>query len=53
MKQKKGRDFKMTRQRANENREERKRLKTNIKAAITRGELDENKLAPQPAEKKE
>jgi len=44
MKQKKGRDYKSTRQWTDENRLERNRLGKNIKAAKTRGELDEDKL---------
>ena len=46
MKQKKGKDYKMTRQWADENRITKKRLRQNINAAITRGELDEDKLVP-------
>ena len=44
MKQKKGRDYKSTRQWAGEDRLAKNRLGKNIKAAKTRGELDEDKL---------
>lgn len=44
MKQKKGRDYKMTRQWTNEDRTMKKHLSENIKASITRGELNEDKL---------
>lgn len=44
MKQKKGKDYKMTRQWGNDNREAKGRLKKNIKAGITRGEFNEEKL---------
>jgi len=44
MKQKKGRDYKSTRQRTDEDRLGKNRLGKNIKAAQTRGELDEDKL---------
>jgi hypothetical protein len=44
MKQKKGRDYKSTRQWTDEDRLSKNRLGKNIKAAKTRGELGENKL---------
>jgi hypothetical protein len=47
MKQKKGRDYKSTRQWTDENRLEKNALEKNIEAAKTRGELDEDKLVPQ------
>jgi hypothetical protein len=47
MKQKKGRDYKSTRQRTDENRLAKNRLGKNIEAANTKGELDEDKLVPQ------
>jgi hypothetical protein len=47
MKQKKGRDYKSTRQWTDEDRLAKNRLGKNIKAAETRGELDEDKLVPQ------
>ena len=44
MKQKKGKDYKSTRQGTDEDRLGKNRLGKNIKAAQTRGELDEDKL---------
>ena len=44
MKQKKGRDYKSTRQGTDEDRLEKNRFGKNIKAAKTRGELDDDKL---------
>jgi hypothetical protein len=47
MKQKKGRDYKSTRQVTDEDRQAKNRLRKSIKAAYARGELDEDKLVPQ------
>ena len=44
MKQKKGRDYKSTRQWTDDNRLAKNRLGKNVKAAKTRGELDDDKL---------
>ena len=44
MKQKKGKDYKSTRQRTNENRSEKKRLKENVKSSEIKGEFDQDKL---------
>ena len=44
MKQKKGKDYKMTRQWTNEDREAKNRLKKNKKIAEIKGEFDEDKL---------
>ena len=52
MKQKKGRDYKSTRQWTDEDRQAKKRLRKSIKAAQTRGELDEDKLVPQQTDDK-
>jgi hypothetical protein len=47
MKQKKGRDYKSTRQWTDENRLAKNRLGKNIEAAKTRGEFDDDKLVLQ------
>jgi hypothetical protein len=47
MKQKKGRDYKSTRQWTDENRLEKNALEKNIEAAKIRGELGDDKLVPQ------
>jgi hypothetical protein len=52
MKQKKGRDYKSTRQWTDENRLEKNRLGKNIEAAKTRDELDGGKSVPQQSNNK-
>jgi len=47
MKQKKGRDYKSTRQFTNEDRCGEKCLRENVKLAEIKGEFDEDKLVPQ------
>jgi len=47
MKQKKGRDYKPTRQWTNENRIAEKRISSNIKKSLIKGDLDEDKIIPQ------
>ena len=49
--QKKGRDYKMTRQWTDEDRIAKKRLTKSIEASFTRGEFDEDKLVPSTPEK--
>jgi len=43
MKQNKGKDYKSTRQRTDENRSEKKRLRENVKQSERKGEFDEDK----------
>jgi hypothetical protein len=52
MKQKKGRDYKSTRQWTDENRLAKNRLGKSIEAAKTRGELDGDKLVSQQSNNK-
>jgi len=47
MKQKKLKVYKMTRQWTDENRIQKKRLRDNIKASISRNEFDDDKIVPQ------
>ena len=51
MKQKKGKDYKITRQWTDEDRIAKKRLMESIKPAIIKGEFDEDKLDPSTPKK--
>ncbi|MCL2410172.1 MAG: hypothetical protein FWC97_00880 [Treponema sp.] len=51
MKQKKGRDYKATRQWTNEDREMKKRLMQSVEAGIIKGEFEEEKLISSLPEK--
>jgi len=53
MKQKKGKEYKMTRQGTNENRIEKKNLKINVETGIIKGEFNEDKLITSTPENKE
>jgi len=53
VKQKKGKDYKSTRQWTDENRKRKKRLVENVKNAERKGELDEERLVPKKTNKKE